>query len=272
MKKCVVFGASGTLGSHLLSPLAQKFNVYAVTAKPVLMQKVVRQIWCKVVGWDYSHYHQLMKILEDAYAVINLSWAPMLPKKRTKTRKNIIRSSRVDVTQAIENSLPNTGALFLNASAVWYYPPSDQREYDEYFVNDSPSSFLENLCIAWENAAMQAQNNDRKVYCLRSSVVLTAKIEQFMQMTWRLPFFMFLAWQNTWVPTISIVEWVSRVVELINNNNISSWPINLVTKNQKFSDLISTKIIQVPRFISKIFVWNAHELFMDHRVSSTYFS
>jgi len=111
---------------------------------------------------------------ESADAVIHLAGENIAHGRWSDARKSEIRQSRVQATQQIVAALRPVTRIFISASAVGIYPQAGIDAAESYFPTQASihRPFLEQLVIDWEQAAMGAQREGRRVIRLRTGIVL----------------------------------------------------------------------------------------------------
>ena len=106
-------------------------------------------------------------------AIVNLAGDSIYSDRWTKDKKERIRSSRINTTHYLIESIKNADLkpkVFINASAVGYYGPHGDNEVTE---NASPGNdFLASVCKAWELEAMKAEGAGVRTVITRFGVVL----------------------------------------------------------------------------------------------------
>ncbi|MFT2099198.1 TIGR01777 family oxidoreductase [Marinomonas sp. 2405UD66-6] len=101
---------------------------------------------------------------------INLAGENIAAKPWTKKRKQVLYSSRVDLTEEIRKNLKHPPKRVISMSAIGFYGTTSTGIYDE---NTTPTpSFTHDLCKAWENAALQFSSTATSVVIFRLGVVL----------------------------------------------------------------------------------------------------
>lgn len=107
-------------------------------------------------------------------AVINLAGEPIAAKRWSAARRSRIRSSRIDLTEALADwvrRLQVRPRVWVNASAVGYYGIAESDEpVTEAASGDD--SFSSRLCRDWEQAALQAETLGVRTCVLRLGIVL----------------------------------------------------------------------------------------------------
>ena len=113
--------------------------------------------------------------LDGFDAVINLAGEPIIDKRWSPKQKHIICQSRWLLTQqlvalfALSQKPPS---VFLNGSAIGVYGDRGEQELTEASAVEV-GDFSTELCLGWEEIAMQAQSYTR-VVLLRTGIVLAA--------------------------------------------------------------------------------------------------
>ncbi len=108
----------------------------------------------------------------EADAVVNLAGEPVIGGRWTAKRREVLRASRVGLTEQLVDAMIQhpRPRVFVSASAVGYYGDTGASAVDE----DSPpgTDFLAELCRDWEAAAMRAETSQTRVCVLRLGLVL----------------------------------------------------------------------------------------------------
>ena len=167
--RIVISGSSGLVGTALVSRLRE------------LEHDVVRLVRGSRPGGDtvsWDPYNGLLdpQVIEGADAVVHLSGASIAGGPWTKSRKKILRESRLVTTRLLAKTIatcergPRT---LLQASAVGYYG----HRPNETLTEQSPvgSGFLATLCAEWEAAALAASNGGVRTVFLRTGLVLSRR-------------------------------------------------------------------------------------------------
>jgi uncharacterized protein len=112
--------------------------------------------------------------LRGVDAVVHLSGAPVAPRRWTRARKALLRSSRIAATRTLATAMAAAEpcpAVLVCASAIGYYGDTADRAVDE----SAPSGrgFLAELVRDWEAAAEPARSAGIRVVNVRSGLVLS---------------------------------------------------------------------------------------------------
>lgn len=169
MKKILVTGASGFIGTPLMAELSK--NGYI----PIAFTRLGIELPEGMVPLNPQGLIP-PEVLADFYAIINLA-GENIGNRWTAARKTAILSSRLNTTNCIVNSLRQNHridmpvpSILISTSAIGYYGISPSGIQTE----DSPAGkdFLADVCQTWEQAAMAAQASGLQVVIFRFGMVL----------------------------------------------------------------------------------------------------
>src|SRR5690606_5760602 len=175
------------------------------------------------------------KVLAGAGAVINLAGAGVADKRWTAEYKKVLRSSRVDPTRTLVSAiaaLPEADRprTLLNASGVHFYGPTGDTVVDE----EAPpgTGFMPELCVEWESPAREAEESGVRVVRLRTGLVLdrSAGLLKTLTLVFNLMIGGKIGDGRQWMPWITLRDWVSAAVFLLEHPEISG-PVNMVGPN-----------------------------------------
>lgn len=157
--KVLLSGAGGFIGSHLRSTLEERgHRVLPLSRTP------------PPDGYDWSD-ESLGRGVEEADAVVHLAGENLFGKRWSERQKERLVASRVDTTDKLASLVARKPeAVFVSASAVGYYGPSEEPGVDE----DTPPAedFLARLCQSWEAATAPAREAGVRTVIPRFGVVL----------------------------------------------------------------------------------------------------
>jgi uncharacterized protein (TIGR01777 family) len=168
--KIVISGGSGLVGKALTNTLrAEGYTVAHLvrSAGPVTPGDI---------RWTPTSATIDVPALEGAEAVVHLSGANVAGGRWTLARKQLIRSSRVDTTRLLVDSLARLQQkprVFVCASATGYYG----NRGDELLTESSHhgTDFLSYLVRDWEGEAARAEHTGTRAVMLRFGVILSAE-------------------------------------------------------------------------------------------------
>ncbi len=161
----LISGATGFVGSALSAELAaQGHSVrgFSRAKGPGLIQ------------WDPCAAKPPAEAFEGVGAVVHLAGESVVG-LWTQSKRKAIRDSRVDGTKNLVAGLADLDQrphTLISASAIGYYGDRGEEELTE---DSSPGEgFLTDTCLAWEQAASEAEDLGLRVVRLRIGIVLAA--------------------------------------------------------------------------------------------------
>jgi uncharacterized protein len=169
----VVAGGTGFIGRALCARLHHEGHRLAIlTRRPEAVHRLFG-LAVTAVRWNGRERGAWEESLDGADAVINLAGAPIADTRWTKSRKQLLMSSRVLaarlLVEAMSRRSPRPQTL-ISASGIGYYGASDDRVLDETAAPGR--GFLADLCEAWEAEALRAGQSGVRVVLIRSGMVL----------------------------------------------------------------------------------------------------
>lgn len=145
----LITGGSGLVGQQLTKLLqAEGYQVMHLSRRPASGAITTYQ-------WDVKAGTLDERALETADHIIHLAGAGIADKRWTKRRRQEIMDSRVAATALLTNQLAlgnHQVQSFISASAIGYY---GDRGAEVLTEESTPGrdGFLEDVCVAWEQAA-----------------------------------------------------------------------------------------------------------------------
>jgi uncharacterized protein (TIGR01777 family) len=246
--KWLLAGSSGFLGTALRKRLAirQDDVVRLVRRDPNSSQEL---------RWDPARGILDPAALDGVDVVVNLAGVGVAGWLWTRSRREAIRSSRVDTTVTLARALARLKAppVFLHASGVAVYGT----ERDEWpRTEDSPpaTDFLAQVVVAWEEAARPAAAAGGRVVSLRTSPVMSASGGAFrlMRVAWSLAAGATLGNGSQRMPMIALEDYLRALIWAAETPDAAG-PYNLTipepTTNREFSDVLG-KALHRPRFLA----------------------
>src|SRR3984957_15689110 len=166
--RVLISGGTGTVGSAL----TDSFRSDGAVVNHLVRGKEKRSP--DDVLWNPTSAIVDVPAMEGYDAVVHLSGASIAHSRWTKTRKLIIRNSRVDTTRVLVDALARLKqkpSVFVCASATGYYGSRGDEILTESSGNGN--DFLGLLCRAWEAEATRASLNGIRTVIARFGVVLS---------------------------------------------------------------------------------------------------
>ena len=252
--KILISGSSGLIGTAATTALkSDGHNVVHLvrpskTANPGDIQ------------WDPMRATVDVAGLEGTDVVIHLSGAGIADGRWTEERKQLLRSSRIDTTRVLVDSLSRLKQkprLLIVASAIGYYGSRG----DEILTESSTTGtdFLALVCRDWEAEASRAAERGIRTVMLRSGVVLSGKGGALPKM---LPPFKLgvggrLGSGQQWMSWIAIEDVVGIIRHTIAHEQVSG-PVNVVApspvRNEEFTRLLAGMLHRPAIFPAPAFV------------------
>jgi uncharacterized protein (TIGR01777 family) len=268
IKKIIVTGASGLIGTRLTAELISKGYDVVVFTRSVSKRKSTVHPANNNVEWDYRNPDAWQSYFENSYAIIHLAGASIAGKRFTKAYKKKVENSRIISTQNIVKAISavkNKPKVFLCASGINYYGDSNARVLTE----NSPAGndFLANVCSRWENEAMQAEKAGVRRVSIRTSPVLS--LQDGMLKTLYPIFKSYLGASlgsgRQWFSWIHIEDIIRTYIYALENEFISGsinasspYPVSMKEFAGQFGKVINRPVyFRVPLFMLKTFVGEA---------------
>ncbi len=181
MKNILLSGATGLIGSALLSYLDGKHRIDVISTRPDKAEVIFGAERAYYAWDDVSQRGE--ELLKQYDVVINLAGTPIIG-RWTPQYKQQIRQSRVELTALLVEKLIAAGtpcARMINASStyIYGYHPDIREQRHRIFDESSPvdpfgsNNFIVDVCRSWESALDPL--DESKVVSLRIGVVLSAR-------------------------------------------------------------------------------------------------
>jgi uncharacterized protein len=166
--RVLISGGSGTVGTAL----TQSLRADGATVNHLVRVKGPTEPGD--VKWNPTSAIIDIVAMEGYDAVVHLSGASIGKGRWTRSRKQILRNSRVDTTRVLVDALARLTrkpSVFICASATGYYGSRGDEILTESSGNGS--DFLGLMCRAWEAEATRASLNGIRTVIARFGVVLS---------------------------------------------------------------------------------------------------
>jgi hypothetical protein len=161
--RVTVTGAGGLIGSRLVAMLRARGDEVTVLS---------RSGAGGAVRWDPRAQTAPAEALEGRDAVVHLAGEP-IAQRWTPAVREAVRASRTEGTAnlvAALAGLEQRPRVLVSANAVGYY---GDRGAERLTEDSAPGEdWLAQVCVAWENAALEARGSGLRVCVLRTGVVL----------------------------------------------------------------------------------------------------
>ncbi len=255
--RILISGSSGLVGTALSNALRADGHTVGRLLRPG------KQAAAGDVRWNPDSGEIDLAAMEGAEAVVNLAGASIGEGRWNEGRKGILRSSRVDATRQLVESLPKLQRpprTIVSASAIGYY--GDRGE--EVLTETSPpgNDFLAQLARDWEAAALGAERFSIRAVTLRFGVILAEHGGALPRML--PPFKMGLGGRlgsgKQWMSWLTIEEAV-HLVRFATENPDLRGPVNAVApnpvRNAEFTRMLGLvlhrpAVFPVPSFVLRV--------------------
>ena len=212
------------------------------------------------VRWDPMRASVDVAAMEGTDAVIHLSGAGIADGRWTNERKKVLRSSRIDTTRVLVDSLARLKQkprVLLVASAIGYYGDCGDEILTESSANGT--DFLALTCRDWEAEARRAAAMGIRTVMLRFGVVLSGKGGAIPRML--TPFKLGVGGRlgsgQQWMSWIAIEDVIGIIRFAIAHEAISG-PVNVVApnpvRNAEFTRLLAGMLHRPAIFPAPAFV------------------
>jgi uncharacterized protein (TIGR01777 family) len=222
--KIIISGASGLVGAALTKDLRTEGHTV------LHLVRNTSEVSSEQIRWDPLSAQVDVSALEGADVVVHLSGASISDGRWTPARKEILRSSRLDSTRVLVDSLARLHQkprVFVSASAVGYYG----NRGDEILTESSApgNDFLSLLARDWEAEAIRAAQSGMRTVILRFGVILSPEGGALPQMIRPFKFGAGgrLGSGRQWMSWIALEDVISIVRFIIANTQING-PVNVI--------------------------------------------
>ena len=225
-KNILITGGSGFIGSHLIEHwLEEDHNIQVLTRQP---GKLIHRWQGRVAAQDDFH-----KMTGPIDWVINLAGEGIADKRWSESRKQVLRESRIGVTERLVQWAQDTNQQFevvLSGSAIGIYGASDGSAEEQTVTESSPEGddFAATLCRDWEYAAMPLEAISERLVLLRTGLVW-GEHKGMLKRLW-LPFNMgmggVIGSGNQYLSWIHIKDYGRAINQLLQANDITG-PVNM---------------------------------------------
>ncbi len=169
MKKLIISGGSGFLGSLLTDYFCERFDEIMLLSRK--FSKPHKNI--RTVTWDATSLTGWERELENADVVINMA-GRSVDCRYTEQNKRSIMDSRVETTALLGKAISlcdHPPKLWLNSSTATIYRHSLNKEMTEQ-NGEIGTGFSVSVAQAWENALFSSSTPSTRKIALRTSIVL----------------------------------------------------------------------------------------------------
>jgi len=264
----LITGGTGFIGHALTKSLTEQGH--AVTVLSRSPDKVTQ-----LCGPNVNALGSLSQLnADDSFQVIiNLAGAPLLDVRWTEDRKQLIRASRIDLTEHLITCISRMTVkpeLLISGSAVGYYGNQGDTVLTE---QSAPyEDFSAQLCADWEAAAKQAEQFGVRVCLIRTGLVIAdgGGFLQRMLPIFRLGLGGRLGSGRQWMSWVHRQDWINIALTMIADSTMqgayNATAPNPVT-NAEFTRILARclkrpALLPVPAWLLKILLGEMSELIL----------
>lgn len=170
--KALVTGATGFVGPRLLRLLDQPV---VLSRTPERARQTLGPLAGPIFRWDPLQGPPPAEAFEGVDVILHLAGESVAEGRWTAAQKARIRDSRVLGTRYLVQGIARTEPrprVLVSASAVGYYGNRGDEELTE--ASSPARDFLADVCVAWEEEALAAEQHGTRVVTARTGIVLGA--------------------------------------------------------------------------------------------------
>jgi uncharacterized protein (TIGR01777 family) len=226
--RILITGGTGLIGRHLCKALlAEGHELTVFSRNPASVQAKC--------GAGIHAMGSLAEWRPDLAfdAVVNLAGEPIVDKRWTTQRKQVLWDSRVTLTEELVRRIAaarHKPSVLLSGSAVGYYGDGGDRLLDETAA--AGEGFAAELCKAWEEAARGAEKSGARVCLLRTAPVLSRDGGMLARMLppFRLGLGARIGDGKQWMSWVHIEDHIAMMLRLLRDDQMQG-PYNLAAPN-----------------------------------------
>ena len=171
--KVILSGGTGLVGRELGKALVKEGHEIIALTRDTEKSKQKTPYTHKPVKWDGEKDVLEASAFEGVEAVIHLAGVGIADQRWTESFKKRLEDSRILATKNLLKNAPKNLKVFVGASAIGYYPESDQPMREDNQVADN---FFGQLCKRWEDSAYDMlDSKSTRIAHIRTGVVLAPK-------------------------------------------------------------------------------------------------
>lgn len=269
MKRIIITGATGLIGSKIAAKLIKRGNEVVIFSRnPNSARQKISSAY-NYVEWNYDLLGNWTEQIDEADSVIHLAGENVMGGRWTESHKNKVEKSRVVGTKNLVDAICTSQRkpVFVCASAIGFYDNTINKIVDE--DSEHGSGFLSEVTQKWEEEADKVEKCSVRRVSIRTGIVLDKNEGALAKMLAPFKFFIGgpLGSGKQWMPWIHIDDIVDLFIYAVDNEihgPINGVAPNAVTMN-KFAFTIGKilnrpSLFRVPEFILKLVLGEAAEV------------
>ncbi|WAA13444.1 TIGR01777 family oxidoreductase [Fervidibacillus halotolerans] len=250
--KFVIAGGTGFIGDHLSNKLLEQGHDVTILTRYPPKGKSGTMKYVKWLGKG----DKPEKEMEDIDCLINLAGRSLNQGRWNEKGKAEILDSRIHSVEElirIVSKLKTKPKVFINASAIGIYPPSEHAVYTERSENRA-EDFLGTVVKKWEEKAKRLNDLQIRTVLARFGVVLAKDGGAYplLKIPYRLFFGGKIGSGKQWMSWIHIDDVIRALLFIVENEQIKG-PVNITAPNpvrmDKFGKTIA-RVLKRPHWFS----------------------
>ncbi len=231
--RILVSGSTGFLGTAAIEALEREGHAIARLVRPGTSRGKAAGGAGQTVAWDPVAGTFDAAAAEGADALVHLAGASIAGGRWNASRKNLLRTSRVEATRHLMGALgklQRPPRVIVGASAIGYYGSRGDETLTE--ASAPGNDFLAAVCQEWERETARGAEFGARVTSLRFGIILAAHSGALPKMLtpFKLGVGGRLGTGRQWMSWVTLEETV-RVVQFVLENASLSGPVNVVAPN-----------------------------------------
>lgn len=243
-------GGSGLIGNELAKKLIEKGHKVRILTRN-------KDLDHPYYNWDADKIDE--KVFENLDGIIHLAGASLM-KSWSKSYKKEIIDSRVDTANLLLKYVKKLNVnlkFFISASGSSFY---GQKNSEIIFkeTDKAGKDFLAEVCVLWENAAEKFIENNTRVVCVRTPLVLAKNAEaiKLMKFPTQMGLGACLGKGTQWMPWIHIDDLCEIYISAVENENMQGSYNATVSEHINHQDFMDKFAFQLNK---KIYLPNIPE-------------
>jgi len=258
--RILVSGSTGLVGTALIAALERDHHTIARLVRPETSSGGKGRVSGQIVEWDPGAAKFDSAAAEGADALVHLAGASIAGGRWNASRKNLLRTSRVDATRQLIGvlaKLQRPPRVIVAASAVGYYGARDDEDLTE--ASAPGNDFLSGTCREWEAEAARGAEFGARVASLRFGIILAKHGGALPQMVtpMKLGVGGRLGTGKQWMSWLTLEEAI-RIIQFALVSGELSGPVNAVTpnpvQNSEFTRILAKTLHRPALFPAPAFV------------------
>jgi uncharacterized protein (TIGR01777 family) len=231
--RILVSGSTGFVGTALVETLERQGHSIARLVRPATARNSAAGGRPQAVAWDPIAGHFDAAGAEGAEALVHLAGASIAGGRWNATRKELLRTSRIDATRHLMGALAQLQRpprVIVAASAIGYYGDRGDETLTE--ASATGDDFLARACREWESETTRGAEFGARVVSLRFGIILAAHGGALAQMA--LPFKLGaggrLGSGRQWMSWLTLQETLTIIQFALMTSKLTG-PVNAVSPN-----------------------------------------